>query len=103
MRKYRQFSAILLAGALISVPAMAWNQPLTPAQDSPEGARAKQDMKDAGHETKNAVKDAGRGTKEGTQKAYHSTKRHTKKAWHKTKNTVKGGAEGAKEGARQPE
>jgi Ni/Co efflux regulator RcnB len=96
----RQLAAILLVGAL-AMPV--WSQPLTAAQESPEGQRAKQDMKDAGHETKNAAKDAAHGTEEGTKKAYHSTKRHTKHAWNKTKSTVKGGAEGAKEGARQPQ
>jgi len=92
----------LLAGSLVCVPGLAAGQPLNPSQESAEGSAAKQDMKKAGHETKNAAKDAGRATKEGTKKAYHSTKKGTKKAWHKTKNTVKGGAEGAKDGARQP-
>jgi Ni/Co efflux regulator RcnB len=98
MRMKATLSTFLLAGALVCVPGMASSQPFTPGQDSP-----KQDMKDAGHETKNAAKDAGHGVKTGTKKAYHSTKRGTKKAWHKTKSTVKGGAEGAKEGAKQPQ
>ena len=98
MRMKRQLSAVLLAGALVCAPALALSQPFTPGQES-----AKQDMKNAGHETKAAVKDAGRGTKNGTKKAYHSTKRGTKKAWHKTKDTVKGGVNGAKEGAKTPE
>lgn len=97
MRLKSQFSAFLLAGALVCTPGFAMSQPFNPIQD------AKQDAKDAAHDTKNAVKDAGHDTKEGTKKAYHSTKRGTKKAWHKTKNTVKGGVDGAKEGAKKPE
>ena len=81
---------LLLGATLASGPALAWS-----AQDS-----AKQDMKDAGHETKNAAKDAAHGTKVGTKKAYHSTRNGTRKAWHKTKNTTKGAVNGAKEGAR---
>jgi len=61
---------------------------------------AKQDMKDAGHETSNAAKDDGHGiskgtkkaynkTSEGTEKAYHKTKRGTKKAYHKTAKGTK--------------
>ena len=43
---------------------------------------AKQDMKDAGHETKQAAKDTG-----------HATKKTAKKAGHKTKKTVHKGAQ----------
>jgi hypothetical protein len=98
----RHISTILLAGALVCVPVLASAQSPAPAQD-PQNPTPKQDMKNAGHEAKNAAKDAGHATKEGTKKAYHATKRGTKKAWGKTKNTVKGGAEGAKEGAQQPQ
>lgn len=45
---------------------------------------AKQDMKDAGHETKDAARDTGHGISKGTEKAYHKTKHGTKKAYHKT-------------------
>ena len=45
---------------------------------------AKQDMKNAGHETKDAAKDTGRSIKTGTKKSYHKTKHVTKKAYHKT-------------------
>ena len=86
---------------LIATLALAFPVPAALAQTSDFGA--KQDMKNAGHESKNAAKDAGHGAKQGTKKAYHSTKRDTKKAWHKTKDTTKGAANGAKEGARQPE
>ncbi len=102
MRMKRQLSALLLAGALVCAPGLASSQPLAPTQD-PQNPGPKQDMKNAGHEAKNAAKDVGHGTKEGTKKAYHSTKRGTKKAWRKTKSTVKGGAEGAKQGAQQPQ
>ena len=49
---------------------------------------AKQDMKNAGHETKDAAVDAGHGVKHGSKKAYHKTKHGTKRAAHKVKNTV---------------
>ncbi|HWZ12958.1 MAG TPA: hypothetical protein VNX22_07465 [Acidobacteriaceae bacterium] len=35
---------------------------------------AKQDMKDAGHDTKMAAKHTGHAVKKGTKKAYHKTK-----------------------------
>lgn len=98
MIKQRLFPSILLGAAMACTPA------LIRAQDAPhQDSGAKQDMRDAGHETKNAAKDAGHGVKQGTKKAYHKTKHGTKKAWHKTKSTTKGAVEGAKEGARQPQ
>ena len=90
-----QFSTMILGAALLCVPAFALSQ----QTDS----GAKQDMKDAGHETKAAAKDAAHGTKQGTKKAYHKTERGTKKAYRKTKDTTKGAVNGAKEGARTPE
>jgi len=99
MKTKRQLSALFLATALIAVPALAFSQPSNPPQDT----GAKQDMKNAGHETKDAAKDAGHGVKQGTKKAYHKTKHTTKKAWHKTEDTTKGAVNGGKEGAKQPE
>jgi hypothetical protein len=49
------------------------------AQDS-----AKQDMKDAGHETKDAAKDVGHATKKTAKKAGHKVKKGTHKAARKT-------------------
>src|SRR6201987_2713621 len=49
------------------------------AQDS-----AKQDMKDAGHETKQAAKDTGHATKKTAKKAGHKVKKGTHKAAQKT-------------------
>jgi len=92
----RQLSALILGAALLSTPMLALSQ------QTGTDSGAKQDMKNAGHETSNAAKDAGNGTKQGTRKAYHSTKRGTKKAWHKTKSTTKGAVDGGKEGAKQP-
>lgn len=80
-------------------PALGWSLQAYPSQDS----GAKQDMKDAGHETKDAAKDTGHAIDHGTKKAYHKTKRGTKKAWHKTEDTSRGAVNGAKEGAKQPE
>ncbi len=90
MKIKKQSLALLLGAVLAGGSAFGWSQ---------DGA--KQDMKDAGHETKNAARDVGHGTKKGTEKAYHSTKRGTKKAWHKTKNTTRGAVDGAKEGAHE--
>jgi len=97
MTTNRQIAALFLGAALVCSPALGWSS--SPSQDS----GAKQDMKDAGHETKDAAKDTGRGVKQGTKKVYHKTKRGTKKAWHKTKDTTTGAVEGGKEGARHPE
>lgn len=91
----QQLSALVLGAALACTPTLGWSQ----SQDT----GAKQDMKDAGHETKDAAQDAGHGVKQGTKKVYHSTKRTTKKAWHKTADTTKGAVNGGKEGAHQPE
>ena len=99
MRTKWQLSTFLLGAALVCGSALGWSQPSSPSQDS----GAKQDMKDAGHESKDAAKDAGHSVKHGTRKAYHATKHGTKKAWHKTKDTTTGAAHGAKEGAKQPE
>jgi hypothetical protein len=52
---------------------------------------AKQDMKNAGHETTHAAKDAGNGVKKGTEKGYHKTTKETKKAAHSTENATKEG------------
>ena len=97
MKTKRQLSALIFGAALVCGPALAWSQP--PSQDS----GAKQDMKDAGHESKDAVRDTGRGVDHGTKKAYRKTKHGTKKAWHKTKDTTTGAVDGGKEGARHPE
>lgn len=99
MKKNFQISTMILGAALICGPAFAVAQQSYPGTDS----GAKQDMKDAGHETKDAAKDAAHGTKQGTKKAYHKTKHGTKKAYHKSKDTTKGAVDGAKEGARTPE
>jgi hypothetical protein len=98
MTTNRQFAALFLGAALVCGPALGWSQP-----SSSHDSGAKQDMKDAGHETKEAAKDTGRGVKQGTKKAYHKTKRGTKKAWHKTADTTKGAVNGGKEGAKTPE
>jgi hypothetical protein len=61
------------------------------AQDS-----AKQDMKDAGHETKNAAKDVGHGTVTATKKTGKAIK-------HGTKKVVHGAASGTEKGAAKVE
>jgi len=94
-----QLTAILLGCALACVPASGWTQQPYPGEDH----SAKQDMRNAGHEAKDSARDAGQGVKQGTRKAYHSTKRHTKRAAHRTKNAVTGAAEGAREGAHNPQ
>ena len=99
MKTKWQSSAFFLGAVLVCLPASGWGQPFFASQDS----GAKQDMKNAGHETKDAAKDAGHGVDQGTKKAYHKTKHATKKAWHKTKDTTTGAVDGAKEGAKKPE
>jgi hypothetical protein len=107
MRTSDQLKTLLLGAALVCVPALGFSQP---SQDSD----AKQDLKNAGHETKDAAKDTGHAvkkgtekgyheTKNGTKKVYHSTKHGTEKAWDKTKNTTKGAVDGGKEGAKEPD
>jgi len=84
----------VLGAVLASGPALGWSQQET---------GAKQDIKEAGHETKDAAKDVGHATKKGTKKVYHATKNGTKKVWHKTKSTTEGAVDGAKEGAKAPQ
>jgi len=70
---FKRFSVGVLALALLAGTAMT-----LPAQT------AKQDVKDAGHDTKDAVVDTGHATKKVTKKAAHKTK----KAAVKTKNAT---------------
>lgn len=98
--KFLHLSTILLGTALAFSPALGFSQQPYPGQEHPS---AKQDAKNAGHETKEAAKDTGRAIKHGTKHAYHSTKRHTKRAAHRTKNATKGAVQGAKEGAKNPQ
>jgi hypothetical protein len=91
MKTRSQCAAILLGVLLAGGGTLGWSQDT-----------AKQDMKNAGHETKNATKDAAHGTKQGTKKAYGATKNGTKKAWSKTKSTTKGAVKGGENGAKQP-
>jgi hypothetical protein len=97
MKTKLQLSALFLGAALMCGSGSGWSQ-----QSNPDTS-AKQDLKNAGHETKNAAKDAGSATKKGTKKAYNATEHGTKKAVNKTKNTTKGAVNGAKEGAKQPD
>jgi len=50
---------------------------------------AKQDMKDAGHETKEAAKDTAHATKRTTKTAVRKTKNGAKTVGHETKEGVK--------------
>lgn len=68
---------LLTAGLIIGTAA---------AQSSDSGA--KQNMKNAGHETVAAGRDTGRAVKQGTRKGYRKTKRGTKKAAHKVHHAV---------------
>ena len=54
---------------------------------------AKQDIKDAGHETKQAAKDTGRATKKTARKTGRKVKRTSKKVVHKTAAETKEGAQ----------
>jgi hypothetical protein len=54
---------------------------------------AKQDMKDAGHETKDAAKDTGSATKKTAKKTGHAVKHTTKKVTHKAAEKTDEGAQ----------
>ncbi len=57
------------------------------------GQTAKDDIKDAGHDTKQAAKDTGSATKKTAKKAGHNVKKGTKKAVNKgAQETDKGAA-----------
>jgi len=99
MKMRMSFHSIVLAATLAAAGVSLSIQPIVYGQDP----GAKQDMKQAGHDTKDAAKDAGHGTKKAAGKAYTSTKNGTKKAYNKTKNTTKGAVNGGKEGAKQPQ
>ncbi|MDQ2925054.1 MAG: hypothetical protein M3R43_05800 [Acidobacteriota bacterium] len=87
----RRITGIMLAGTL-ACTTYAF------AQDG-----AKQDMKDAGHETAAAAKDAGHGVKKGTKKGYHATKHATKHAAHETKEGAEKTATGTRNVGRRAE
>jgi len=71
---FKRFSIGVLAFALTAGTAIA-----LPAQ-------AKQDIKDAGHDTKDAAVDTGHATKTVTKKAAHKTKRAAVKSKNATEN-----------------
>lgn len=81
---FRLIPSKLGAVALAATLTFGLSTPFAHAQDG-----AKQDMKDAGHDTKDAAKETGHGIKTGTEKGYHGTKHVTKKAYHKTKHGLK--------------
>ncbi len=61
---------------------------------------AKQDMKDAGHETADAAKDAGHGVAEGAKKTGHAVKHGTKRGVHKAASGLEKGADKVKDKTR---
>ena len=54
---------------------------LSLAAPAQEGQSAKQDIKDAGHDTKDAAKDVGRGTKKAAKKTGHAVKKTTQESY----------------------
>src|ERR1700760_812854 len=74
-----QLSSLVLIAALAVSPALA--------QQTDPGA--KQDMKNAGHDTTHAVSSAGHGVAHGTETGYHKTVSGTKKGYHKTVHGTK--------------
>jgi len=79
------FTLPVLAGALLLTAAPTF------AQET-----AKQDMKEAGHDTKQAVKKTGHGIARGTKTVARKTKNGTKKVVH-------GAAKGTETGAAKVE
>jgi hypothetical protein len=71
--------AVLLA---LSTFALAQATDTAPVQDN----SAKQDMKDAGHDTKMAARKTGHGVKKGTKKATHKTAKKTKQGAQKVED-----------------
>ena len=66
---------------LTAVLAFGMSSAFAPAQDG-----AKQDMKNAGHDTKMAAKKTGHKIKKGTKKAAHKTARKTKEGAQKVED-----------------
>lgn len=67
---------ILLLSSVLWFDMAAIAQDSTATTTAPHTS-AKQDMKDAGHETKAAAKDVGHATKKTTKKAVHKTAQKT--------------------------
>ena len=65
-------------------------------QDEPQGA--KQDMKDAGHDTKQAAKKTGNAVGKGTKKAGHESEEAAKKTGSAVEKGTKKAAHGVKKG-----
>jgi hypothetical protein len=70
---------LLLFGSVGALTATAQSQDTT----------AKQDAKDAGHDTKNAAKKAGSATKKGTKKAANKTAQKTDEGAQKVEDKTK--------------
>jgi hypothetical protein len=76
--------------------AIVLTLPAALAQSTDPGA--KQDMKDAGHDTKHAVTSTGHGIAHGTEKGYDKTKSGTEKGYDKTKSGTEKGYDKTKSG-----
>jgi hypothetical protein len=75
-------ATLLLFGTVATFTATA-----SPQQQ--DDTTAKQDAKDAGHDTKNAAKKAGSATKKGTKKAAHKTAQKTDEGAQKVEDKTK--------------
>lgn len=74
-----------LGAVLLALSTLGFTQAtdtVTPSHDT----SAKQDMKDAGHDTKMAAKKTGHGVKKGTKKAAHKTAKKTKEGAQKVED-----------------
>ncbi len=74
-----KMTVMVMGMALAFAPLAMASQP----QDSGTN-RAKQDLKDAGHDTKHAAVETGHAVKKGTVKTVDATKTGTEKAAHAT-------------------
>lgn len=68
---------LLLSSALCLSPAAIAQDSMTSATTTATHTSAKQDMKDAGHDTKAAAKDVGHATKKTTKKVVHKSAQKT--------------------------
>jgi hypothetical protein len=81
--------AILASATLLLFGTVGALTATAQSQDDSKDTTAKQDAKDAGHDTKNAAKKAGSATKKGTKKAVNKTAQKTDEGAQKVEDKTK--------------